>query len=346
MVNLEIKRDRVIFRWGKSKYEYTIEPQYWRNPLLWISLFILLPIIMYFANPALLPTIISANLLAAIAIPVCWMCIATGRVTFGPQFFVGVGGYTAALLSVHYGLGPVQTLPAAIIITLALGFLISPISIIARGLYYALLTLILPLIFLEITIIYLDIFKGDVGLSGIAPLLGLPSAKLSFFGISLLSLLLMGVYLFIVDKILRSRFGLMMAAINDDEDVAQAIGVKINKIKIISFGLSAGMVGIVGWFYAHYHGTFAGVTYLPLTLMVKILLTIIIGGRAQIYGCVAGAYFISFLEMVLIRTMGDLSPIIFPIMLLIFLLVLPEGLFGIYRRRHYREYLPTLHVRR
>jgi branched-subunit amino acid ABC-type transport system permease component len=71
-----------------------------------------------------------------------------------------------------------------------------------------------------------------------------------------------------------------------------------------------------------------------------------IGGRMQIYGCIVGGYFIAFLEMILIRTTGDMSPVLFPVILLILLLVLPEGLFGLYRKRHYREYLPTLHVRR
>ena len=47
----------------------------------------------------------------------------------------------------------------------------SPLSIIAGGLYYTLLTLLFPLVFLEITFIYTDIFKGDTGLFGIAPML-------------------------------------------------------------------------------------------------------------------------------------------------------------------------------
>jgi branched-chain amino acid transport system permease protein len=106
------------------------------------------------------------------------------------------------------------------------------------------------------------------------------------------------------------------------------------------------MIGIVGWFYAHYFATFAGITYLPLNFMVKVLLVIFIGGRAQVFGCVVGGYFIAFLEMILISTIGEIQPFLFPIILFILLFALPEGLFGIYRRRRYREYLPTLHVRR
>jgi len=106
------------------------------------------------------------------------------------------------------------------------------------------------------------------------------------------------------------------------------------------------MIAIIGWFYAHYYGTFAGITFLPLTFMLKILMVIMIGGRIQIYGNVIGGYFIAFLELLLIRTAGDMSPVLFPIILLVLLLTLREGLFGLYRKRHYREYMPTLHVRR
>ena len=106
------------------------------------------------------------------------------------------------------------------------------------------------------------------------------------------------------------------------------------------------MIGIVGWLLANYFGTFAGITYLPLTFMLKILLVFMIGGRTQIFGCVAGGYFIAFLETILIRTLGPVQPVVFPIILLIMLFALPEGLFGIYRKRRYREYLPTIHVRR
>jgi branched-subunit amino acid ABC-type transport system permease component len=80
--------------------------------------------------------------------------------------------------------------------------------------------------------------------------------------------------------------------------------------------------------------------------MLKIFLAMMIGGRTQIFGCVVGGYFVAFLEMILIRTMGPIQAVVFPLILIILLFVLPEGLFGIYRKRRYREYFPTIHVRR
>ena len=346
MVDVEIKRDRIIIRWGEKKWDWMLEPRYWRNSFIWGALLVIFPIVCYFVSPILLTTVITANLYAAIAIPLALMTVGTGRLNFGPNFFLGVGGYTAAILSIAYGWGPLKTLPLAVLVTMVSALLFSPLVIVARGLYYVLLTLLLPLVFMEVTFIYSNIFKGDVGLSGVKILVDLGKVKLNFLVIAYLAMFMMFCYLLIVNKILKSRYGLIMAAINDDEEVAHGIGVNINLVKILSFLFPAGMIGVVGWFYAHYFGTFAGITYLPLSFMVKILLVIFIGGRAQVFGCVAGGYFVAFLEMILIATLGDYQPVVFPIILFILLFALPEGLFGLYRKRRYREYLPTLHVRR
>jgi branched-chain amino acid transport system permease protein len=346
MVDIELKRERIVIRYKEKKWDWILEPRYWRNAFLWTAFLLLFPAVSYFINPGLINTMISANIYAAIAIPLGLMTIGTGRMNFGPNLYIGVGGYTAALLSIAYGWGPLATLPFAIIMSLISALLFSPLVIVARGLYYVLLTLLLPLVFLEVTFIYTDIFKGDTGLFGIVPLIDTGNSRVNFLIIAYFSTALMIAYVLFINKILKSRYGLIMATINDDEDVAHGIGININKVKIISFVVAAGMIGVIGWFYAHYFSSFAGITYLPLTFMLKIMLVMMIGGRAQIFGCIVGGYFIAFLEMILIRTMGPIQPVIFPIILLVLLFVLPEGLFGIYRKRRYREYLPTLHVRR
>jgi branched-chain amino acid transport system permease protein len=346
MVDVEVRRDRIILRYKGKKWDWILEPRYWRNTLIWSAFLLLFPILSYFISPILLTTVITANLYAAIAIPLALMTLGTGRINFGPNFFIGVGGYTAALLSIAYGWGPLKTLPFAVIATLISALLFSPLVIVARGLYYVLLTLLLPLVFLEITIIYTDIFKGDVGLAGVKTLISTGMVKVNFLIAALISMFIMLLYLWVVNKVIKSRYGLIMAAINDGEEVAHGIGVNINKVKILAFVFASGMIGVIGWFYAHYFGTFAGITYLPLSFMIKILLVIFIGGRAQVFGCGVGGYFIAFLEMILIATLGPIQPVVFAIILTVLLFALPEGLFGLYRKRRYREYLPTLHVRR
>ncbi len=102
-----------------KKWEWVLEPRYWRNTLtLGRISFSLFQGMAYFVSPGLINTMISANIYAAIAMPLALMTIGTGRMNFGPQFYIGVGGYTAALLSIAYGWGPLTTLPFAILLSI------------------------------------------------------------------------------------------------------------------------------------------------------------------------------------------------------------------------------------
>ena len=341
---IEHKRARLVFHFRDLKLEWTIEPRYWRNPLLAVAGLALLPIVIV-SKPDYLTLLTTANIYAAIAIPLAWQMAGIGRMNFGPQFFVGIGGFTAALLSIHLGWGPWQTLGVVVVLALILGLILSPLTTIAKGLYFSLITLVLPLIFLEFTFVYTDIFKGETGLSGIDQLVHFGRIRTNYLVSCYLSLGMMLVFLYAVDKILRSRIGLYAAAINDDEDVAETLGLNINRWKIVCFTITSVMIAVTGWFTAHYYGTFAGVTYLQLPFMVKILLIVMIGGRGELYGAILGAYFVAFLEQAF-TVLGPVHYIVFPFFLLILLFILPEGLYGIYRRHKYREYYPTMRVRK
>jgi len=344
MVRIEHKRARLVVYIKDLKLEWAIESRYWRNPLLAVAGLALLPIILS-GFPGLLTLFTTANIYAAIAIPLAWQMTGIGRLNFGPQLFLGIGGYTAALLNIHFGWPAWLTLPAVILAGLIFGLLLSRLTTIAKGLYFSLITLILPLIFLELTYYFTGIFKGETGLYGISNIIRLGSIRMSYVAAAYISLIVVLIFLYIVDKALRSRIGIYAAAINDDEDVANILGLNINKWKVICFVITSTMITVSGWFTAHYFGTFAGATYLPLTFMLKILLMVMVGGRGEIYGALVGAYFVIMLEKAL-AFMGPVNHVIFPLILLILLFTLPEGLYGLYRKHKNREYYPTIRVRK
>ncbi len=344
MVRFEHKRALLVTHIGDKKFEWPIEPRYWRNPLLGIAGLALLPILLI-GRSDFLTLFVTANIYASIAIPLGWQMGGIGRLNFGPQAFVGIGGYVAGLLSIHFGWGPWATLPIVILAGMAIGIALSPLTTIAKGLYFSLITLILPLIFLSITY-YFSIFKGETGLHGIAPLFDTGNIKTEYMLGAYFSFFMMVIYLAVIEKVFSSRLGLYAAAINEDEEVANGLGLNINKWKMICFIISSVMIAVSGWFLAHYFGTFAGVTYLKLPFMLKVLLMAMIGGRGEIYGAIYGAYFITILETALMSLLGPIHYIVFPVILLILLFTLPEGLYGLYRRHKYREYYPTVRVRR
>ncbi len=346
MVDLEFRRDRILLRWRDQKYEWVIEPRYWRNPAIGVLILAVLPFFVS-SYPNILTMITTANLYAAIAIPLALQMLGTARVNFGPQFYLGIGGYTAALLNLHFGFNPLLTLVAAIFVCAVIALLLSPTTWIAKGLYFSLITLILPLAFLDVTFIYGDIFRGEVGLVGMSPLLNFKKVNYNYIAYFYLSLILMLLYLFISDKIVRSRFGVTLAAINENENVARMMGVPVDQYKIFYYVLPSVLSGVVGWFIVHTFRTFAGVTYLPLDFMTKILIIVIVGGRAFLYGAIPGAYLVSAVEDSL-RGLGPINYVLFPLVLIALIVFLPrgEGLWGLYHKRHPRDYFPALHVRR
>lgn len=352
---VELKRDRVEIRIGERKFQWTIEPRFWRNPILGGLFLSLLPIICHLFSPAFLPVITNANIYSSIGISMILITLGAGRLNFGPQLFIGLGGYITALLTSRYsviyaGLSPLQTLPIIIIICGLVGIAEGVIALFRRGIYYALLTLLPPLIFLEVTYIWADIFKGEVGLAAIPPIIDTGSSRINMLAYSYLSLAMVLIFLFIGHRIMDSRLGIQMAAITDDDEAAQIFGVNLKFAKLLISAIGGALMGVCGWFNAHYFGTFAGITYLTFFYMMKVWLIFFVGGRA-IFAGIIGGYFVGFLDSVLMRLtaayrMELLQPALYLCILLVIMNVLGyDGLWGMYRKRRYREYRARLKLR-
>ncbi|MEM0203969.1 MAG: branched-chain amino acid ABC transporter permease [Archaeoglobaceae archaeon] len=353
MVKLEARRGRLIIHAFKRKFEWTIEPRYWRNPIIGLLLWLALPLIIIGISQlfpisvlSIISTLIFANIICMIAIPLTVQVIGTGRVNFGPHFFAAIGGYTSALLSKNFGLSPIATLPASFAVGALIALFLSPITIISRGLYFVLITLLLPFILLEIAYWRSDIFGAETGIPGVPILLETGNVFLDSVLYFYLSLVIALLFLFFADRVLRSRYGFLMGVINEDEEVAESYGINTARIKIPTFTITSGAMAIAGWFIAHYYGSFTGPAWLYPTFLILILLTTTLGGKGAIYGVVLSAYVIASLREATRVAFGELSIVVLFIMLLLFLYFLPEGFWGLYRKRRYREYFPSIKIRR
>jgi len=353
VIRLEGRRGRLIIHLFKRRFEWTVEPRYWRNPLLAVALWIGLPLLIPFmprglpiGPSTLITSLFLANVVAISAMVHALQTVGTGRLNFGPQFFIVTGGYVAALLSKNYGLGPALTFPAAFILTALLGLALSPLTIISGGLYFSLITLLLPLILAELVFWRADIFGAETGIPGIPTLVRTGNIMRDYLLCFYLSLAITLVLLIIIDKVLRSRWGFMFGVINEDEEVAASFGIQTKKIKVVVFTLTCGAMGISGWLLAHYYGSFAGTMWLEPWLLVFILLSSVLGGKASIYGSVLGSYFIVLSRTILRAYIKETALLALYVVLLVTLYSLPEGLWGLYRKTKYREYVPVIRVRR
>lgn len=355
MVRIETRRGRLIIdKLLGRRYEWTIESSYWRNPIIAFMAWLAIPLVIYgiyttvfhTVPVALLSTLIFANVLSIMTLSMGFQSIGTGRLNFGPHFFLALGGYTAALLNVNYNLNPAITFIAAFAVGALVGLGLSPITVISRGVYFVLFTLILPLVLYQLAYWRSDVFGAETGIPGVEVLFSTGDIVLDLFFFFYSSLAIAAVLMFIYDKTLRSKYGLLMGVVNEDEDLAQMYGINSSLIKVVTFTFTSGAMAAAGWFLAHYQGSFAGPAWLTPEILVLILLTSTLAGKGAIYGQVIAAYVIVVLREILRGTSGELGLAILYIVMLILLFALPEGFWGLYRKRRYREYYPTIKVRK
>jgi branched-chain amino acid transport system permease protein len=286
-----------------------------------------------------------------------------GQVSLGHAFFLGVGAYTAAVISgdpegrvLGYGVTflPVWLLAAGLAAAV-LGLIVSPLAVRLRGLYLAVVTI--GLVFLGE-----HIFKEWDTVAG-GPGVGRPSARPELFGFSLavdgplltreqklylLMLVLMSIFAVAARNIARSDIGRAFAAVRDRDIAAAIVGVNLTRQKAIAFTVSSFYAGCAGALLYTVTG-FVEPGSFNLLLSVQYVAMVLIGGVATISGSIMGALFISSLNTASRELAANLpfigavtgggalnvfqlEGILYGLLIIGFLIFEPRGLYGIWRR--------------
>ncbi|MEO8558558.1 MAG: branched-chain amino acid ABC transporter permease [Rhodospirillales bacterium] len=279
----------------------------------------------------------------------------TGQISIGHGAFMSVGAYTAANLAVRLDWPFWITLPAGGLMAAAIGAVVGIPSLRIKGLYLAIATLAGQLI-IEWTINHVPFISGGVQASIRVP-------RPTVFGYELSSqrdlyyfLLFFAVVAVIgALNLVRSRIGRAFVAIRDQDIAAEIIGINIFRYKLMAFAVSSFYGGVTGVLYTYYLGI-ANYEQFQITTSIDYLAMIIIGGLGSILGSIFGAIFISLLPTV-IRTVMEgagslflsqeevlsvvpyLRLIIFGGLIVLFLVVEPEGLNRLWR--NIRNYFRT-----
>lgn len=285
-----------------------------------------------------------------------------GQVTLGHAFFIGVGAYTAAVISGDpdgrtLGLGitflPIWVLAAGVVAGLC-GLLVAPLAVRLRGLYLAVVTL--GLVFLGE-----HIFKTWDAVTG-GPGVGRPAAVPSLFGYELdqdgpvfsamqqmylLMLTLLVIFAVLARNLVRSKVGRAFAAVRDRDIAAEIMGVGLTKHKALAFVVSSFYAGCAGALLYTVTGFFDPGSF-NLLLSVQFIAMVLIGGVATISGSIMGALFITLLPR-LVQELPSLLPavsssptefpnvfqvesLLYGLLIIGFLIFEPRGLFGIWIR--------------
>lgn len=272
------------------------------------------------SNPYWLGVLIVSMYFAILA--GAWNLLAgyTGQFSLAPATFAMIGAYTTGLLNHYFGVPPLLGIVAAVVVSGLVGLLLGRAVLRLVGPYLALTTLSFAEIMRLVASNSIDITRGDLGL-GVA---GLMNSRVGWYYLFLGALV---VLLILFYMLLRSKAGLFLQAIRDDEVAARRAGVNVVFWKTAAFAISAAASGFAGALYAH----FAELVTPELGLIGQTGLIVsmtVIGGMGTLAGPVVAAFLVYVLSEWL-RDVGGYQLIVFAALVIIFARFFREGLWGL-----------------
>ena len=253
----------------------------------------------------------------------------TGYVSLGHAAFFGFGAYAFGLVLAHLGIQagyePFLFVPIAGALTVVLALLIGWIALRTRAATFVIVTIAMMFMIQLLAENLVGLTGGGSGLS-----FPVPPWSGDFFDTPFYyaMLLMAAISLAISWWIRRSKFGLGLLAIRDDEDKALAVGVPAHTYKLTAFVISAGLVGMIGAIYGYY------VTYIypqyaidPL-VGISLVLMVFLGGLGTLWGPVLGAVILEPAQLWLAYNFGAsrLYLVFYAAVFLVVILLLPRGI--------------------
>lgn len=244
-----------------------------------------------------------------------------GLVPLGQAAFMGIGGYTSALLvtklEVPFLLALVASGAAAALLALVVG----PIMLRLRGVYFVLVTFtlgeIVRLVFTE----WVSLTGGSEGISQIpAPWPALMEIRNYYY----FALAAAALCLAFAVRVLRSDIGHAIDAIRESETLAEANGVPVFRVKVTVFVIACGLVGLQGSLQAHFIHFISPLSY-SFTESLNFVIFNVIGGLNTLWGPIVGTVFLVSLPE-LLRGWVEFQWVLYGIALILVMAYLPGGL--------------------
>ncbi len=295
-------------------------------PIVALALFLVLPVFVHegFYLDLLLFTFMYA------AMSVGWDIMGgyAGYVSLGTVGFFGLGSYAAGLLVVHAGIPVFVSAPFIGILTGILGAGLGWVSLRVRGTSFVIVTLTFASVAQFLMLNLRGITQGSSGL--LLPLLQLP-ANLVILPFYYANLILLVAAIVVSLAIRRSKFGLGLIAIREEEGKADGSGVNTSLYKILAFAISVSFAGAAGAIHSQYLNTITPDSEFELVITLSVIIMALVGGRGTVWGPVLGAFIIQTLSVYLIYLApsgiaGQLHLVGLGVILVLVVMFLPNGI--------------------
>ncbi len=289
-------------------------------------------------NPYHLHTLIMAGIFAVLALSLNLLLGYTGQLSLGHAAFFGIGAYATGLLTVKLGWSPWIGLLAAVVLPGAAGYVIGRLALKLRGAYFVLLTISFAGCVSLVSVNWMDLTNGPLGLPGVPPLEialpGLPALSLrtkpAFYYVVLAAVALS--YL-VCRALIRSRVGRALVALRENETLAASVGIDGTHYLVLAAVVSAAMAGFGGGLYAHYTRFVSPEVFL-FTYTVTMVIMVVAGGKGTLAGPIVGAVLFTVLpEALRAATSWQWQMLLYGVLLVGVLFFMPEGIVPAARRR-------------
>ncbi len=252
----------------------------------------------------------------------------SGLVSFGHAAFFGLGAYALALAQIHWGLSPWLGIPLAGAVGSLAGLVVGFPTFRLRGHYFALAMLAYPLALLYV-FEWLGYQELTLPMQRQAPLAYMQFEDHRIYAWLALALMLGAMVL--TSLIERSRFGMSLLAIKQDEAAAEAAGIRTLAWKLRAITLSGAMAGTIGGFYAVVLLVVTPPAVFGMLVSAQALIVAMFGSVGTLWGPVIGAVILVPLSELLHAKLGNVIPgiqgVVYGIAIVAVILLAPEGVF-------------------
>ncbi|HVW44951.1 MAG TPA: branched-chain amino acid ABC transporter permease [Amycolatopsis sp.] len=257
-----------------------------------------------------------------------------GQLSLGHAAFVGIGAYAVAILVTDHGWSYPMAFVAGAACAAVAGVVVALPALRLRGLYVALTTFGIGLVFPSLVQRFSSWTGGTGGKSVTAvylppPGLGLDPGQWAY----VLSVLILFVCLVLVHRVKHSRAGRLMQAIRDNDIVAEGFGVVVPRVKVATFALSAALAGLAGGLFTLQH-RFVSPGDFSLNTSIQLFVGMAIGGSVSIGGAVIGGIFLQYVPELTDRigVPPIYTPVIYGAILALVVIFASDGAVGVWHR--------------
>ncbi len=291
----------------------------------------------FVALPALLPSwaltdfaIYFAYAIFAASLAFLWGHV--GLLSLGHAVYFGLGAYAMSVVTL--GMTPLPAwsllgLVAAILTAGLAAYLLGSFFFGGRnlrGAFFGIVTLALAFVFERIAI-NSSWLGGLNGLMNVPPLTVMGHDIYDPLPLYYTMLAALAAVLALLLLIMRSRFGLLLASVRENELRAATLGHHTRRLKVMAFTLSGMVAGLAGALFVAQFG-FASPSLIGFSLSADVLIWVALGGRGNILAAALGAISVRLLESQLSGSLGQFWPLAAGLFFMLSVLLLPRGLFG------------------